>query len=147
MHRTATALGAIALAFSSACATAPGPSASTAEAELQRLESAKWDPSSLDGPEALMALFAEDFVSVEYGANVQGGVQRKTRAQVFAGGPLPSAKFELSDWRFIRPDSRTVIVSYHVNALSFPWRAYATSVWANRRGKWTTVFYQASTAD
>ncbi len=147
MRSTAPVLVALLVAFSSGCATAPGPSAATVEAELQRLESAKWDPPSLGTPEAFMALFADDFVSVEYGSNTQAGVQRKTRAQVFGGGPLPPAKFELSDWRFIHADSRTVILSYHVNALSFPWRAYATSVWANRGGRWTTVFYQASTAD
>jgi hypothetical protein len=39
-----------------------------------------------------------------------------------------------------------VIVSYRVKGLSFPWQAYATSVWSRRRGKWQTVFYQASTA-
>jgi hypothetical protein len=38
------------------------------------------------------------------------------------------------------------IVSYRVNGLSFPWQAYATSVWVRRDGRWQTVFYQASTA-
>ena len=49
------------------------------------------------GREAFMNLFAEDFVSVEYGSDVQGGVHRKTRADVFSGPPLPPAEFELSD--------------------------------------------------
>lgn len=60
------------------------------ESELQRLEAGKWDPASAalarkeasGGPAAVMALFAEDFLSVEYGTDVTGGVRRKTRAEV-----------------------------------------------------------------
>ena len=126
-----------------ACSTTPVGEAPTT-LELQRLESAKWDPASFGSREAFMALFAEDFVSVEYGSDVQGGVHRKTRAEVFSAPPLPPAKFELSDWHFIRPDRNVVIVSYQVKGLSFPWQAYATSVWSNRDGRWQTVFYQAS---
>ena len=113
--------------------------------ELQRLESAKWAPSSLGSRDAFMALFADDFVSVEYGSDVQGGVHRKTRAEVFSAPPLPPAKFELSEWHFIHADKNVVIVSYRVKGLSFPWQAYATSVWSRRQGKWQTIFYQAST--
>jgi hypothetical protein len=115
------------------------------ESELQRLEAAKWKPSSFASPAAFMDLFAADFVSVEYGADITGGARRKTRAEAFSGGPLPPADFELSGWQFIHPADGTVIVSYHVRALTFPWQAYATSVWASRDGKWKTVFYQAST--
>ena len=53
------------------------------EAELVRLEKGKWDPPSLGGPTAFMALFADDFVSVEYGTDMSG-VTRKTRTEVFA---------------------------------------------------------------
>jgi hypothetical protein len=113
--------------------------------ELQRLETAKWSPASLGSKEAFMALFAEDFVSVEYGSDVQGGAHRKTRADVFSAPPLPPAQFELSEWHFVRANPDVIIVSYRVKGLSFPWEAYATSVWAHRQGKWQTVFYQAST--
>lgn len=126
-----------------ACSTALTNQAPT-DAELQRLETAKWNPSSLGSKEAFMALFAEDFVSVEYGSDVQGGVHRKTRAEVFSAPPLPPAKFELSEWQFIRADRHVIIVSYKVKGLSFPWEAYATSIWSHRDGKWQTVFYQAS---
>ena len=116
------------------------------DAEIQQLETSKWNAEQPGGRDAFMALFAEDFVSVEYGSDVQGGVHRKTRADVFSGPPLPPAEFELSDWRFIHADPHVFIVSYRVNGLSFPWQAYATSVWVRRDGKWQTVFYQASTA-
>ena len=135
---------ACALALSLAVAQA-AQSGKAGEPELQRLESAKWNPSALSSPEALKALIAEDFVSVEYGTNLEG-VTRKTRAEVLLGPPLPPASFELSDWKFIHAGADTVIVSYRVNGLSFKWKAYATSVWARRGGKWVTVFYQASTA-
>lgn len=114
--------------------------------ELKQLESSKWDSSLPANREAFMRLFADDFESVEYGTDVQGGVHRRTRADVFSGPPLPPARFELSDWHFIHADTDVVIVSYRVKGLSFPWQAYATSVWAYRDGRWQTVFYQASTA-
>lgn len=138
------------LLVASGCATSSGNGAvvdvMASDAEIQRLESSKWNATPAGGREAFMNLFAEDFVSVEYGSDVQGGVHRKTRADVFSGPPLPPAEFELSDWRFIHADPHVFIVSYRVNGLSFPWQAYATSVWVHRGGKWQTVFYQASTA-
>jgi hypothetical protein len=126
--------------------TSSGVRVAASDAEIQRLETSKWNPSSLGGREEFMSMFAEDFVSIEYGSDVQGGVHRKTRADVFSAPPLPPAQFELSDWRFVHADPHVFIVSYHVNGVSFPWQAYATSVWVHRGGKWQTVFYQASTA-
>lgn len=128
-----------------ASTTTPGRVAAS-DAEIQTLETSKWNPSQLSGRDAFLALFAEDFVSVEYGSDVQGGVHRKTRADVFSEPPLPPAEFELSDWRFIHADPHVFIVSYRVRGISFPWQAYATSVWVQRDGRWQTVFYQASTA-
>jgi hypothetical protein len=124
-----------------------GTQTTTSDAELQRLELSKWDPASAGRPEAFLALFADDFVSVEYGTDVQGGVHRRTRADVFSGPPTAPAKFELSDWRFVHADPHVYIVSYRVNGVSFPWQAYATSVWVQREGRWQTVFYQASTVE
>lgn len=127
------------------CATSSTPARMAAsDAEIQRLETSKWNPTTTR--DAYLGLFAEDFVSVEYGSDVQGGVHRKTRADVFSAPPLPPAEFELSDWRFVHADPHVFIVSYRVKGLSFPWQAYATSVWVNREGRWQTVFYQASTA-
>ena len=135
------------LVFAAGCATSPARVAAS-DAEIQRLESSKWNPSLLGGGrEEFLSLFADDFVSVEYGSDVQGGVHRKTRADVFSGPPLPPAEFELSDWRFIHADPHVFIVSYRVKGISYPWQAYATSVWVNRGGRWQTVFYQASTAE
>lgn len=146
MKRTPILLIAALLVIVAGCSTTKGSRVAASDAEIQRLEMAKWNPALSTGREAFLALFAEDFVSVEYGSDVQGGVHRKTRADVFSGPPLPSAEFELSDWRFIHADPHVFIVSYRVKGLSFPWQAYATSVWVQRGGKWQTVFYQASTA-
>lgn len=134
------------LLVATGCATTAG-NVTASDTEIQRLETSKWNAALPGGREAFMELFAEDFVSVEYGSDVQGGVHRKTRADVFSGPPMPPAEFELSDWRFIHADPHVFIVSYRVNGLSFPWQAYATSVWVRRDGKWQTVFYQASTAN
>lgn len=127
-------------------AMAATPLNAKSEADLIALEKGKWDPSILGDLKTMVSMFADDFVSVEYGADVNGGVKRKTKAEVFSGGPLPPAKFELTDFKTIKPSADSVILSYHVHGLSFAWDAYATSVWAKRAGKWTTVFYQASTA-
>lgn len=124
------------------------------ESEIQRFESAKWHPSSLGGGENFMALFANDFVTVEFGADLHGGVERKFDAFSVMSGPegvsfrevLDQIHFELSGWRFVHIDSIGLVASYHVSAPSLKWKAYATSVWAKREDRWKTVFYQASTA-
>jgi hypothetical protein len=115
-------------------------------AELQRLERSKWSAASAADRAAFLALFADDFVSVEYGSDVQGGVHRRTRADVFSGPPAAASHYELSDWHFIQADDDVVVVSYRVTGTSFPWQAYATSVWSHRGDEWVTVFYQTSTA-
>jgi hypothetical protein len=145
MKRLATVVLAMLLVLATGCATTATTRVAASDAEIQRLETSKWNPSSLGGRDAFMSLFADDFVSVEYGSDVQGGVHRKTRADVFSAPPLPPAQFELTDWRFVHADPHVFIVSYHAKGLSFPWEAYATSVWVQRDGRWQTVFYQAST--
>lgn len=129
-----------------ACTTTGKAPASTnpTNSELQRLETAKWDPESRNARESYLAMFADDFVSVEYGSDVQGGVHRKTRGEVFSGPPLPPAQFELSDWQFVRADEHVIVVSYRVKGLTYPWNAYASSIWSRREGRWLTVFYQVS---
>lgn len=146
MKRTSILFIAALFVVLAGCSTTNGNRVAASDAEIQRQEMSKWNPALLTDRAAFLALFADDFVSVEYGSDVQGGVHRKTRADVFSAPPLPSAEFELSDWRFIHADPHVFIVSYRVKGISFPWQAYATSVWVHRNGKWQTVFYQASTA-
>ena len=118
----------------------------TTDADLIKLETSKWDPASLLHPIDLMSLFSDEMLSVEYGADLGGGVERRTWKEVLAYGPLPSWKMQLSDWRVLHPSADVTILSYKVTGVSVQWKAYATSVWARRNGKWQTVFYQASTA-
>ena len=116
------------------------------DADLIKLESSKWDPASLLHPIDLMSLFSDEMLSVEYGADLNGGVERRTWKEILAYGGLPSWKMQLGDWRVLHPTPDTAILSYKVTGVSVQWKAYATSVWAKRNGKWQTVFYQASTA-
>ena len=128
---------------------APLPAAAefdATESELIRLESTKWDPASLLHPLDLMSLFSDEMLSVDYGAELQGGAERRTWREILAYGPLPSWKMKLGDWRVLRPTPDTAILSYKVTGESVQWKAYATSVWTRRNGKWQTVFYQASIA-
>src|ERR1051325_6836401 len=132
----------------------PASTPVSADAELKRLEEAKWHPSSLGTFERFAALFADDFVTVAYGADIHGAVYRKLDAKTSMSGPqfaqlsqlLDQTHFDLSEWHFIHIGSDGVVVSYHVSAPAIGWNAYATSVWAKRRGRWQTVFYQASIA-
>ncbi len=124
------------------------------EVELKRLETGKWRPSSIGGCDALLSLFAEGFVSVEYGADLHGAVERKFDASSILASPggaklvemLDATVFALEEWHFIHPVPNVVIVSYRVTAAAFGWTAYATSVWSWHDGSWQTVFYQASQA-
>ncbi len=118
----------------------------TADAELIRMESAKWDPASLANPFALMAMFSREMLSVDPGADLQGGVERRTWKEILAYGPLPGWKVKLGEWRALHPSADVVVLSYKVTGVTVDWKAYATSVWARREGQWKTVFYQASTA-
>ena len=142
-----------ALLASGGCSRPTAPHTQAAiDSEIQRLESAKWHPSSIGSREAHLALFADDFVTVEYGADVHGGVERKTGAKLLMSENagvfqmLDRTQFDLADWRFIHADENVVVVSYHVSAPAFQWNAYATSVWAKQGDRWQTLFYQASTA-
>ena len=116
------------------------------ETELIRLESSKWDPASLLHPIDLMSLFSDEMLSVDYGSDLQGGVEWRTWKEILAYGNLPLWKMKLTDWRVLRPSPDVAIVSYRVTGVSVQWKAFATSVWARRDGKWQTIFYQASTA-
>lgn len=129
-------------------------SPATVEAHLQRLESGKWRPLSLGGRDGLLALYADDFVTVEYGAELFGDVERKTDLRAVLSSPagetlvgmLDATEFTLSEWRFLHLGADAILLSYRVAAPTFAWTAYATSAWVRRDGRWLTVFYQASRA-
>jgi len=116
------------------------------DADFIKLESSKWDPASLLHPIDLMSLFSDEMLSVEYGSDLQGGAERRNWKEILAYGSLPLWKMKLGEWRVLHPTPDVAIVSYKVTGVSVEWKAYATSVWARRNGKWQTVFYQASTA-
>jgi hypothetical protein len=126
-----------------AFATDPEPGT---DAQLMRLEATKWQPASLAHPFELMSMFSDEMLSVEYGSDLHGGAERRTWREILAYGPLPAWSVKLGDWRTLHPSPDVVILSYKVTGQSIDWKAYATSVWARRDGKWKTVFYQASTA-
>jgi hypothetical protein len=142
MRILATALALATLAPPAVAADAD----SSADNELIRMESAKWDPAGLRNPATLMSMFSTDMLSVDYGADLHGGVERRTWRQIIAYGPLPEWKVNLGDWRVLHPGADVAVVSYKVTGVSVEWKAYATSVWARHGGKWETVFYQASAA-
>jgi len=132
----------VALAAAPVLAAGPEPGP---DAELMRMETAKWQPASLAHPFELMSMFSDEMLSVEYGADLHGGAERRTWREILAYGPLPAWTVKLGEWRTLHPSADVVILSYKVTGVSVDWRAYATSVWARRDGKWKTVFYQAST--
>jgi hypothetical protein len=116
------------------------------DADLIRMETSKWDPAALSNPVKLLSMFSDEMLSVEYGSDLQGKAQRRTWREILAYGPLPPLKMQLGEWKVLHPSADVAILSYKVTGVTVDWRAYATSVWARREGKWQTVFYQASTA-
>lgn len=144
----------LALCASAHAKTKNRASQASVDAEIQRLEAAKWHPSSIGGAGRLQSLFADDFVTVEFGTDVHGLVDRKFNTKQAMGGPdaakllqmLDQTQFEITGWHFVHVGADGVVVSYHISAPALSWNAYATSVWAKRGGRWQTVFYQASAA-
>jgi hypothetical protein len=134
------------LVVPAAMAEEPVAPAPGSDADLIHMESRKWDPASLLDPFGLMAMFSSEMLSVDYGADLKGGAERRTWKEVLAYGPLPAWKVSLSDWRVLRPTPETAILSYKVTGVTVDWKGYSTSVWARQNGKWVTVFYQASSA-
>jgi|SRR5579862_6210561 hypothetical protein len=145
MHRSRSFAVMVLLAAPAAVADEAAPLPGS-DADLIHLESRKWDPASLLDPFGLMALFSSEMLSVDYGAELKGGAERRTWKEVLAYGPLPAWKVSLGDWRVLRPSADVAIVSYKVTGVTVDWKGYSTSVWAHQNGKWVTVFYQASTA-
>ena len=130
---------------STASIPAQDPDAAT-DAELIRMERLKWDPASYLHPFRMMGMFSSEMLSVDYGSDLQGDAERRTWKEVLGYGQLPDWKMQLDGWQVVRPSPEVVILSYRVTGISVGWKAYATSVWAKRDGKWKTVFYQASRA-
>ena len=125
--------------------SAAGP-ANGDDAQLIRMETEKWQPSSLLNPVRLLSMFSPEMLSVDYGSDLRGGAERRDWKEILAYGPLPGWKVDLGEWRVLHPTSDVAIVSYKVTGVSIEWKAYATSTWVKRGGAWKTVFYQASTA-
>ena len=123
---------------------------------FQRLESAKWKPSTLGSVKAWQDLYADDMVTIEYGADPTfSGVDRVVDAKKMmqAGGEdalikmMDQMNFELSFWNFQHVSPDVVIVTYRVGSPQFgKTHLWATSVWHKVGKTWQTVFYQASRA-
>ncbi|HXS51631.1 MAG TPA: nuclear transport factor 2 family protein [Usitatibacter sp.] len=120
--------------------------ASGDDAQLIRMETQKWQASSLANPIRLLSMFSPEMLSVDPGADVHGGAERRTWKEIMEYGPLPAWNVDLGEWRVLHPTPDVAIVSYKVTGVSIQWKAYATSVWVRRDGRWKTTFYQASTA-
>lgn len=152
MKRLAIALFLFALCSTAADAQPPNET----DTMLQRLETAKWRPSTLESGKALQDLFAEDFMTVEYGPDPTfSGVQRVVDGKKLmqAGGEdalikaLNQMTFNLSDWHFQHLSPTVTLVSYQVASPQFgDSRLWATSIWRRVGSKWETSFYQASKA-
>ncbi|HXZ49553.1 MAG TPA: nuclear transport factor 2 family protein [Usitatibacter sp.] len=141
--RLAAAILLLAVAFPAALAAEPE---SATDADLIRMESAKWEPAALANPLGLLSMFSPDMLSVDYGGDLHGGAERRTWKEILAYGPLPAWKMRLGDWKVLHVAPDVIVLSYKVTGVSVDWKAFATSVWTRRDGAWRTVFYQATRA-
>ena len=104
-----------------------------------------WSGAMNKNVAAIATLFADDYLCIGY--SPEGGIWRLSKSEL---GKVPSLELQecvLEDFQVIMADDRVVIVTYRVKgtyAGGVAFSLYATTVWANRKGDWQAVFYQAT---
>lgn len=125
------------------------PSDRSLEETLIAEERQKWELWKQKDVDKVEGLYADDFLEVDVSGR---GVVAKAQAfQEVRDSDLVIHGFSLSDFRVLRPSQDTAIVIYKATG-SFSMKGqefpnviiYASSAWANRGGKWLTVYYQAT---
>ena len=117
-------------------------SAKEIESMLIKKEQQKWDLFAQGDFTAASTLYADDFINV--GVTPTGMVRqnKKEAFDMLAQIPPMSGGISLTDFLVVHGDDQSAIISYKVAA---PFgNLFVSSVWAERNGTWTTVFYQAS---
>ena len=109
------------------------------EKTLIAREKLKWDALKKKDVNAISAFYAEDFLSVGYGAT---GVVRATKPEMIRAVALTDvSSYTLNDFKLVRLDEDCAVLTYRAEG-KYP--IFATSVWVKRHGKWLTAFYQAT---
>ena len=117
-------------------------SAKEIESMLIKKEQQKWDLFGQGDIAAASELYADDFINLGFTPTGMVRQNKKESFDMLAQVPPISGGISLTDFLVVHGDEHSAVVSYKVAA---PFgNLYVSSVWAERNGTWTTVFYQAS---
>lgn len=104
-----------------------------------------WSGAKDKNVAALVTLFADDYLCIGY--SPEGGIWRVSKSELGKLASLELQEYVLEDFQVIMADDRVAIVTYRAKgtyAGGAAFSLYATTVWANRKGDWQAVFYQAT---
>jgi hypothetical protein len=99
-----------------------------------------WDAFKARNYDAFASYLADDFKEVE-----PDGVYDKA-GSVKGVQMFDASKGELSDWKTLKFDDDASLVTY-VATLPVVGKAYHSSIWVNRNGKWVGLFHQGTPAE
>jgi hypothetical protein len=108
----------------------PGPDAAANEKLV-------WDAFKARNFDAFASYLADNFIEIE-----PGGIFDK-QSSVKGVQTFDFSKAELSGWKTVKIDDDASIVTYVFTSPGAP-KAYHSSVWANRNGKWQGLFHQGT---
>lgn len=100
-------------------------------------EKSVWDAIKSKNSDAFGAFLSPEFVEVE-AADVYDKAGSVKSVSMF-----DAAKAQLSDWKTVKFNNETLLVSYVVKFPGAPLERHST-IWMNRNGKWTAVFHQGT---
>lgn len=100
-----------------------------------------WDLFKAKNYDGFASLLAPEFIETEAeGAYDKAGSVKGVQM-------MDATQFELSDWKTVKFDDDASLVTYTVTAKGAkPEKAYHSSIWANRNGKWLALYHQGTPA-
>lgn len=125
-------------AAKSAAGPAAAPAAVTGPDPIAN-EKAVWDAIKGKSPDAFAALLAPEAIEVE-----SGGVYDKA-GSVKSIGMFDFSKTQLSDWKSVKFDNDSALVTYMVTMPGGkPPQERHSTIWANRGGKWLAIYHHGT---
>jgi hypothetical protein len=110
-----------------------------ASSDLIANEKAVWDLFKSRNFDAFATLLAPEFVEIE-----SAGLYDKA-GSVKGVQEMDASEFQLADWKAVKFDDDAGLVTYTVTFKGD--KAYHSSIWANRDGKWLALLHQGTPAE
>ncbi len=116
--------------------------------KLSANETALWNAWKSKDAKPFQMLLSADSVMV----GDQGVGTKKEVTEMIPSAPCEVKSFTLSDWKLTMVDSDAALISYKGTqdgtcaGTALPSAVWASSLWVNRKGKWTAAFHQETPA-